>query len=183
VERAFETVGEKGLPSFRGRVDRVDRGSSGEAEIIDYKYRDGKNEKAPIDGIRNGLSHQIPVYLVFARTLSPSVRASLFFLKGGVRTVTVTGFQWEEIRGEWAAALAEWLGLVSSGTFPPLPHHRFTFAGKYPPRYCDACPFKDHCRVSPSFEGAKEETEALVRRVITEPALRAVARFRPGRES
>ena len=183
VERAFETVGEKGLPPFRGRVDRVDRGPSGEAEIIDYKYRDGKNEKAPIDGIRNGLSHQIPVYLVFARTLSPSVRASLFFLKGGVRTVTVTGSQWEEIRGEWAAALAGWLGLVSSGYFPPLPHHRFTFAGKYPPRYCDACPFKDHCRVSPSFEGAKEETEALVRRVITEPVLRKIAGFRPGRES
>jgi hypothetical protein len=183
VERTFEAVGENGLPTFRGRVDRVDRGPSGEAEIIDYKYRDGKNEKAPIDGIRNGLSHQIPVYLVFARSLSPSVRASLVFLKGGVKTVTVTGSQWEEIRGEWADALAEWIGLVSSGYFPPLPHHRFTFAGKYPPRYCDACPYKDHCRVSPSFEGTKQETEALVSRVSKDPALRRIVGFRPGRES
>ena len=179
VERTFEADGGASLPTFRGRVDRVDRGPAGETEIVDYKYRDGKNERAPLDGIRNGLFHQIPVYLVFARSLSPSVRASLFFLKGGVRTVTVTGSEWEEIRGEWATALAEWIGLVSSGYFPPLPHHRFTFAGKHPPRYCDACPFKDHCRVSPSFEGTKQETEALVRRVITEPALRRIAGFRP----
>jgi hypothetical protein len=179
VEHTFEVAGENGLPTFRGRVDRVDRGPDGEVEIIDYKYRDGKNEKVPLDMIRNGLSHQIPVYLVFARSLSPSVRASLFFLKGDVRTVTVTGPQWEEIRREWAAVLAEWIGLVSSGYFPPLPHHRFTFAGKYPPRYCDACPFKDHCRVSPSFEGTKQETEALVRRMITEPALSKVTGFRP----
>ncbi len=181
VERPFETAGGKGLPPFRGRVDRVDRGPSGEVEIIDYKYRDGKNEKAPVDEIRNGLSHQIPVYLEFARTLSPSVRASLFFLKGGVRTVTVSGSRWEEVRGEWIAALAEWLRLDSSGTFPPLPHHLFTFAGKSSPRYCDACPFKDHCRVSPSFGGAKEETEALVQRVSGAAALRPVARFRPVR--
>jgi RecB family exonuclease len=182
VERTFEADGGSGFPAFRGRVDRVDRGSAGEVEIIDYKYRDGKNEKAPIEGIRNGLSHQIPVYLVYARALSPSVRASLFYLKGGVRTVTVTGSQWEEIRREWAAALAEWIGLVTSGYFPPLPHHRFTFGGKYPPRYCDACPYKDHCRVSPSFEGMKEETGALVRRVITGPALRRIAGFRPVRD-
>ncbi len=181
VERSFETSGGAGLPPFRGRVDRLDRGPSGEVEIIDYKYRDGRNEKAPVDDIRNGLSHQIPVYLVFAQTLSPVVRASLFFLKGGVRTVTVTGSRWEEIRGEWASALGKWLRLASSGYFPPLPHHRFTFAGKYPPRYCDSCSFRDHCRVSPSFEGTKEETAALVGRLIADPALKPISFFRPVR--
>jgi PD-(D/E)XK nuclease superfamily len=182
VEKPFEVRGGPELPPFAGRVDRVDRGPSGEVEIIDYKYRDGKNERAPLSWIRNGLSHQIPVYLLFARTLSPDVRASLRFLKGNIRTVTVEGEQWEEIREEWGASLAAWLTLLSAGYFPPLPHHRFRFAGDLPPRYCRGCPYRDHCRVSPAFEGTKRETEALVRRVLSDPALRAIAGFRPGRE-
>jgi hypothetical protein len=182
VEKRFEVSVEGGLPVFAGRVDRVDRGPSGEVEIMDYKYRDGKNERAPLSWIRNGLSHQIPVYLFFARTLSPDVRASLCFLKGDIRTVTVDGEQWEEIRGEWAASLAAWLSLASSGHFPPLPHHRFRFAGDLPPRYCRDCPYRDHCRVSPAFEGTKAETEALTLRVLADPALRAITEFRPVRE-
>jgi hypothetical protein len=182
VEKSFDVRGDGDLPPFAGRVDRVDRGPSGEVEIIDYKYRDGKNERAPLSWIRNGLSHQIPVYLLFARTLSPVARASLRFLKGDIRTVTVDGEQWDEIRGEWAASLAAWLTLLSAGYFPPLPHHRFRFAGDLPPRYCRGCPYRDHCRVSPAFEGTKRETEALVRRVLLDPALRAIAGFRPERE-
>ncbi|MGA6992805.1 MAG: PD-(D/E)XK nuclease family protein, partial [Candidatus Deferrimicrobiaceae bacterium] len=181
VEKSFEVRADGDLPPFAGRVDRVDRGRSGEVEIIDYKYRDGKNERAPLSWIRNGLSHQIPVYLLFARTLSPVVRASLRFLKGDIRTVAVDGKQWDEIRGEWAASLAAWLTLLSAGYFPPLPHHRFRFAGDLPPRYCRGCPYRDHCRVSPAFEGTKRETEALVRRVLSDPALRAIAEFRPER--
>ncbi len=182
VERSFDVQGDGDLPPFAGRVDRVDRGPSGEVEIIDYKYRDGKNERAPLSWIRNGLSHQIPVYLLFARTLSPVVRATLCFLKGDIRTVTVEGKQWDEIRGEWAASLAAWLTLLSAGYFPPLPHHRFRFAADLPPRYCRGCPYRDHCRVSPAFEGTKRETDALVRRVCSDPALRVIATFRPERE-
>jgi hypothetical protein len=182
VEKSFEIRGDPELPPFAGRVDRVDRGPSGEVEIIDYKYRDGKNEKAPLSWIRNGLSHQIPVYLLFACTLSPVVRASLHFLKGNIRTVTVEGEQWDAIRGEWGASLAAWLTLISAGYFPPLPHHRFRFAGDLPPRYCRGCPYRDHCRVSPAFEGTKRETEALVRRILSDPALRAIAGMRPERE-
>lgn len=182
VEKSFDVRGDGDLPPFAGRVDRVDRGPSGEVEIIDYKYRDGKNERAPLSWIRNGLSHQIPVYLLFARTLSPVVRASLCFLKGDIRTVTVDGKQWDEIRGEWASSLAAWLTLLSAGYFPPLPHHRFRFAGDLPPRYCRGCPYRDHCRVSPAFEGTKRETDALVRRVFSDPVLRGIATFRPERE-
>ncbi|HSL99040.1 MAG TPA: PD-(D/E)XK nuclease family protein [Candidatus Limnocylindria bacterium] len=182
VEKSFDVRGDGDLPPFAGRVDRVDRGPSGEVEIIDYKYRDGKNERAPLSWIRNGLSHQIPVYLLFARTLSPVARASLRFLKGDIRTVTVDGEQWDEIRGEWAASLAAWLTLLSAGYFPPLPHHRFRFASDLPPRYCRGCPYRDHCRVSPAFEGTKRETEALVRRVLLDPVLRAITGFRPERE-
>lgn len=181
VERAFEIPGEGGLAAFRGRVDRLDRGPNGEVEIVDYKYRDGRNERAPLERIRHGLSHQIPVYLEFARTLSPAVRAALLFLKRGVRAVPVEGSQWEEVRAEWIEAFSAWLRLVSSGHFPPLPHHRFSFAGETPPRYCGPCPFKDHCRVSPAFEGSRRETEALMRRVGTDPALARVPRLRPPR--
>ena len=182
VERPFALEAEGGLPAFTGRVDRMDRDPSGRVEIIDYKFRDGKNERAPLSWIRNGLSHQIPIYLRYAGTLSPAVRASLCFLKGEIRAVTVDGEQWEEIREEWAVSLLAWLSLASSGHFPPLPHHRFRFAGDLPPRYCRDCPYGDHCRVSPAFEGTRQETEALVRRVLEDPALRAVSRFRPARE-
>jgi hypothetical protein len=179
VEQRFLVPAGGGLPGFAGRVDRLDRGPSGEVEIIDYKYRDGKNEKAPLSWIRSGLSHQIPVYLLFARTISPAASVSLCFLRGKVRIVTVEGEQWEGIRGEWASSLAAWLSLLSSGHFPPLPHHRFRFAGDLPPRYCRGCPYRDHCRVSPAFEGTKQETDALAQRVLADPALRVVARLRP----
>jgi hypothetical protein len=182
VEFRFAVAGGRRVPAFRGRVDRIDRSPRGEAEIIDYKYRDGAREKAPIDWIRHGLASQIPVYLSFAQTLSPpppDVRASLFFLKNGVRAVTVAGEQWKAARDDWTAAIADWIALDRSGFFPPLPHHRFSYAGAHPPRYCDACLFADHCRVSPRFEGAKRETEALVRRVLEDPALRGIDEHRP----
>jgi ATP-dependent helicase/nuclease subunit B len=182
VEKRFGVKAAGGLPAFAGRVDRVDRGPSGEVWIIDYKYRDGKNERPPLSLIRSGLSHQIPVYLLFARTLSPDVRASLCFLKGEIRTITVEGATWEEIRGEWSASLTAWLSLASAGYFPPLPHHRFRFAGDLPPRYCRGCPYRDHCRVSPAFVGTDPETEALIRRVLEDPAFHAVAGLRPVRE-
>lgn len=178
-------AGSGGLPAFRGRVDRIDRGPEDEAEIIDYKYRDGRYEKAPLEWIRHGLSHQIPVYLIFAETLAPpppSVRASLIFLRRGVKVVTVAGPQWEAVRQDWAAATRDWLAVATAGYFPPLPHHRFRYAGDLPPRYCDACPFKDHCRVSPAFEGTERETEALLPRVDAEPALRPVRDHRPAVE-
>jgi hypothetical protein len=154
----------------------------GEAEIIDYKYSDGKNEKAPLDRISNGLSSQIPVYLSFARTLSPpppDVRATLLFLRNGVKPVTVEGAQWKAVLEEWAHSLDEWIALDRSGAFPPLPHHRFSYGGSPSPRYCDSCLFADHCRVSPRYEGVKRETEALVRRAGEDPALRVIGERRP----
>ncbi len=182
VEHRFKVAEERGLPAFRGRVDRIDRGPRAEAEIIDYKYRDGKNERPPLEWILNGLSNQIPVYLAFARTLSPppsDVRASLLFLRNGVRPVTVEDDQWKAVRDGWSEALSGWIALDRSGTFPPLPHHRFSYAGGHPPRYCDACPFADHCRVSPRFEGTDRETEALARRVDEDMALRLIGEHRP----
>jgi RecB family exonuclease len=182
VERRFAVAEGMGLPAFRGRVDRIDRGNREEAEIIDYKYRDGTREKAPLEWILHGLANQIPVYLAFAQTLSPAppdVRASLIFLKNGIRPVTVAGEQWKAVRDGWAAALSAWIALDRSGAFPPLPHHRFSYAGGHPPRYCDSCPFADHCRVSPRYEGAERETESLVRRVGEDPDLRVIGERRP----
>jgi hypothetical protein len=182
VEHRFAAVGDRDVPPFRGRVDRIDRGPRGEAEIIDYKYRDGAREKAPLEWILHGLASQIPVYLSFAQTLSPpppDVRASLLFLRNGIRAVTVGGEQWKAVRDGWSSAVADWTGLDRSGNFPPLPHHRFRYADAPPPRYCDACLFADHCRVSPRYEGAKRETEALVLCVDRDPALRAIGEHRP----
>ena len=182
VEHRFSVPAGRMLPAFLGRVDRIDRGPDGEAEIIDYKYRDGKRERAPLDWIAHGLANQIPVYLAFAQTLAPpppDARASLVFVKNGVKTVTVTGDQWKAIREAWAGALSDWLAVAASGHFPPLPHHRFTYAGGAPPRYCDTCPFRDHCRASPAFEGSRREEEALLRRVAEDPALEAVGAHRP----
>lgn len=183
VEQGFSIAAGGGLPAFRGRIDRIDRGPRGEAEIVDYKYRDGANEKAPLEGILHGVANQIPVYLTFARTLSPpppDFRATLLFLRNGIRAVTVELAQWKAVMEEWASSLSEWIGIDRSGTYPPLPHHRFRTAGGSTPRYCDACPFADHCRVSPRSEGVKRETEALARRVGEDPALRTIGPHRPG---
>ncbi|MHB8941136.1 MAG: PD-(D/E)XK nuclease family protein [Desulfobacteria bacterium] len=182
VEEAFSLPAAPPLPALRGRVDRIDRGPAGEARVIDYKYRDPARGEIPPDWIRHGLSHQVPVYLAFAASLSPSpsaVSAAFYFLRHDFGVEEAPG--WDEIRGEWAAALAGWLSLAAAGAFPPLPHHRFTSAGRTSPRYCDSCPFRDHCRVSPVYDGSEIDPGALAARIAREPALRPVADHRPGK--
>ncbi|MHB8832621.1 MAG: PD-(D/E)XK nuclease family protein [Desulfobacteria bacterium] len=183
VEEAFSLPAAPPLPALRGRVDRIDRGPVGEARVIDYKYRDPARGEIPPDWIRHGLSHQVPVYLAFAASLSPSpsaVSAAFYFLRNDFGVEEAPG--WDEIRGEWAAALAGWLSLAAAGAFPPLPHHRFTSAGRTSPRYCDSCPFRDHCRVSPVYDGSEIDPGALAARIAREPALRPVADHRAEKE-
>ncbi len=181
VEKPF-SVPASSLPEFHGRVDRLDRGPSGEARVVDYKYGDPERGTVPEHWIRHGLSHQAPVYLAWALRLDPApsaVSVSLYFLRGGFASVEAPA--WEEIRGDWAAALADWLAAAGSGAFPPLPHHRFTYAGQAAPRYCDDCPFKDHCRVSPGYEGSEIGPDALASSLARDPALRILAVHRPGK--
>jgi hypothetical protein len=168
------------LPEFRGRVDRLDRGPCGEARVVDYKYGDPKRGAVTVPWILHGLSHQVPVYLAWARTLEPeppSVSVVFYFLRGDF--AAVEGPSWEDIRAPWAEALSGWLALAASGTFPPLPHHRFTYAGQAAPRYCDDCPCKDHCRVSPVFDGSEIGPDVLTAAVFRDPALRILADHRP----
>ena len=181
VEKTF-AVPPSSLPGFRGRVDRLDRGPAGEARVVDYKYADPKRAEARADWMLHGLSHQVPVYLAWARALDPapsSVSAVLYFLKGGLAAVETPA--WEEVGEGWAAALSDWLSLARSGAFPPLPHHRFTYAGQAAPRYCDRCPFKDHCRVSPGFDGSETGAAALDDALSCDPALGMLADHRPAR--
>ncbi|MEK7365969.1 MAG: PD-(D/E)XK nuclease family protein [Candidatus Deferrimicrobiota bacterium] len=183
VEEAFSLPAAPLLPALRGRVDRIDRGPAGEARVIDYKYRDPARGEIPADWIRHGLSHQVPVYLAFAASLSPApsaVSAAFYFLRNEFGVEEAPG--WDEIRGEWAVAVAGWLSLAAAGAFPPLPHHRFASAGGTSPRYCDSCPFRDHCRVSPVYDGSEIDPGALAARIAREPALRPVADHRPGKE-
>jgi len=183
VEAPFSLPAAPPLPAFRGRVDRIDRGPSGEARVIDYKYRDPARGEIPPDWIRHGLSHQVPVYLAFAASLSPppsAVSAAIYFLRNDFGTEEAPA--WDEVREEWAEALAGWLSLAEAGAFPPLPHHRFSSAGRASPRYCDTCPFRDHCRVSPAFDGSEIDPAALAARIAREPALRPVADHRPGKD-
>jgi hypothetical protein len=183
VEEAFSLPAAPPLPALRGRVDRIDRGPAGEVRVIDYKYRDPARGEIPPDWIRHGLSHQVPVYLAFAASLSPApsaVSAAFYFLRNefGIEEAPA----WDEIREEWAAALAGWLSLAEAGAFPPLPHHRFSSAGRASPRYCISCPFRDHCRVSPVCDGSEIGPGALAARIAREPALRPVADHRPGKD-
>jgi RecB family exonuclease len=182
VESPFSLPATPHLPALHGRVDRIDRGPAGEGRVVDYKYRDPKRGGTPPDWIRHGLSHQLPVYLAWAATLAPAppaVSAAFYFFRNGFGVEDAP--PWEEVRGEWAEAVAGWLSLAAAGIFPPLPHHRFTYAGQTAPRYCDACPYRDHCRVSPAFDGSEADAAAVAERVSREPALRTVAVHRPGK--
>ena len=67
------------------------------------------------------------------------------------------------------------------GRFPPIPHHRFTYAGKAAPRYCDPCPFKDHCRVSPAYDGSETGADALAAALSRDPVRGILADHRPER--
>lgn len=187
VEEWFTVPEAPPMPALRGRIDRLDRGPSGEAKVVDYKYSDPKSVDprrgaVSAEWIRHGLSHQVPVYLAYARTVSPppaEVSASLLFLRNGLSEVAAPA--WEEIRDGWSAALSDWLAVASAGTFPPLPHHRFTYAGQAAPRYCDACPFRDHCRVSPAIDGSEIGAGALSAALSADPGARPIAGHRPER--
>jgi len=182
VEAAFSLPATPPLPAFVGRVDRLDRGPAGEARVVDYKYRDPKRGEIPREWILHGLSHQAPVYLAFAASLSPApsaVSAAFYFLRNGFGIEEAP--PWAEVREGWAASLAGWLSLPGAGIFPALPHSLFTYAGKTPPRYCLSCPFRDHCRVSPVYDGSEVDPVSLAGRILREPALRPVADHRPGK--
>ncbi|MCL1926495.1 MAG: PD-(D/E)XK nuclease family protein [Syntrophorhabdaceae bacterium] len=181
VERLEErfTLPPSDLPGFRGRVDRLDRGPAGEARVIDYKYSDPKNAEVRPDEIIHGLSNQIPIYLSWAATLDPkpsSVSALFYFMRGGIADKQAPS--WNEIGREWANALADWISMAKSGTFPPTPHHLFTYAGKVASRYCNSCPFKDHCRVSPAYDGSEAE-DALSAAILRDPVLEPLSVHRP----
>jgi PD-(D/E)XK nuclease superfamily len=133
--------------------------------------------------MRHGLAHQLPVYLAYARALTPAppaISAVLYFLRNDFAVVQAP--PWEEIRDDWAASLSGWLRLAEAGAFPPLPHHVFPFAGRPAPRYCDACPFKDHCRVSPAYDGSESDPAAIASLSAREPILRPVADHRAGKD-
>jgi hypothetical protein len=182
VEEPFSLPAAPPLPALRGRVDRLDRGPAGEARVVDYKYADPKRGGQPAEWIRNGLSHQVPVYLAWAATLSPpppALSAAFYFLRNAFSVEEAAS--WEEVRRAWTDAVGGWLSLEAAGVFPPLPHHRFTFAGQAAPRYCDACPCKDHCRVSPAYDGSESDPGTVAARVAGFPALLAVAAHRPWR--
>ena len=187
VEEPFTVPAVPPLPCLTGRIDRLDRGPSGAAKVVDYKYSDPKSVDprrgaVSADWMRHGLSHQLPVYLAYARTISPpppKASASLYFLRNGFAEVEAPA--WEEVREGWSAALEGWLSVAAAGTFPPLPHHRFTYAGQAAPRYCDACPFKDHCRVSPAIDGSEVGAGALAAALAGDPGARPVADHRPER--
>ncbi|MGE5247453.1 MAG: PD-(D/E)XK nuclease family protein, partial [Verrucomicrobiota bacterium] len=86
------------LPPFRGRVDRLDRGPSGEARVVDYKYGRAERGAVPASWVHHGLSHQLPIYLVWARTLEPAppaVSAVLYFLRG--EFAAVDGPSWDDL--------------------------------------------------------------------------------------
>jgi RecB family exonuclease len=180
VEETFLVPPSSFLPALRGRVDRLDRGPSGEARVVDYKYVEPRRAEARAEWMVHGLSHQVPVYLAWARGLDPapsSVSATLCFLKGGLAVVDAPS--WDEVGERWASALSDWLSLARSGTFPPLPHHLFTCAGRAAPRYCDRCAFRDHCRVPPGLDGPEAGEGALAAAVLRDPALGMLAVHRP----
>ncbi len=184
VEQPFSLPAREGIPALSGRVDRIDRGPGGLVRVVDYKYRDGEKERPPLERIAHGLANQVPVYLSFAASRESSrgeVRADLLFLRNGVRAVSVEGAQWKAVRPEWIRSVADWIAIASAGVLPPLPHHRFSFAGSAPPRYCDSCPYRDHCRVCPGPSEPEAQGRALVRAVEKNPGLRALREHRPAR--
>ncbi|MCQ1987520.1 PD-(D/E)XK nuclease family protein [Arthrobacter sp. zg-Y844] len=112
---------------FRGKVDRVDRHSSGQVLVIDYKT--GKADKykklTREDPTAGGTRFQLPVYGVFARRLATDpgveVRAEYRFITSAGKYERV-GY---EVGPDVEARLREDAGLVvaalQSGIFPPRP--------------------------------------------------------------
>ncbi|MCL2103261.1 MAG: PD-(D/E)XK nuclease family protein, partial [Syntrophorhabdaceae bacterium] len=180
VEEQF-VIPSSDLPGFRGRVDRLDRGPAGEVRVIDYKYSDPKYEEARAEMIIHGLSNQVPIYLLWAATLDPkpsSVSAFFYIMRGEFVAKQVPS--WKEIGEGWRSSLADWISMAKSGTFPPTPHHLFTYAGMASQRYCMKCPFKDHCRVSSAYDGS-EAKDALLAAISMDSALGLLTRHRPKR--
>ncbi|MDM7990723.1 PD-(D/E)XK nuclease family protein [Arthrobacter sp. zg-Y877] len=112
---------------FRGKVDRVDRHSSGQVLVIDYKT--GKADKykklTREDPTAGGTRFQLPVYGLFARRFSadpgPEVRAEYRFITADGKYERV-GY---DVGPDVETRLREDAGLVmaalQAGIFPPRP--------------------------------------------------------------
>ncbi|MCC3291771.1 PD-(D/E)XK nuclease family protein [Arthrobacter sp. zg-Y1110] len=112
---------------FRGKVDRVDRHSSGQVLVIDYKT--GKADKykklTREDPTAGGTRFQLPVYGLFARRFSTDPGAEV---RAEYRFITADG-KYERVGYEVGAdvetRLREDAGLVmaalQAGIFPPRP--------------------------------------------------------------
>ena len=112
---------------FRGKVDRVDRHSSGQVLVIDYKT--GKSDKykklTAEEPTAGGTRFQLPVYGLFARRFQPDpaaeVRAEYRFLTAAGNYASV-GYA---VSPDVVATLRDDVGLIMAalraGIFPPRP--------------------------------------------------------------
>jgi len=181
VGRAFSLPAASPLPALRGRVDRNRPRPAGEARVIDYKYRDPVRGRSPrLDPPRP--LPQVPVYLAFAGSLSPSpsaVSAAFYFLRNE--------FGVEEAPG----------GTRSGGSGPPpsppgspsptrgvpaLPHHRFTTRDGRPPGIAIPAVPGSLPRLA-VYDGSEIDPGALAARIARGAGAASGRDHRPGKGS
>ena len=171
VEEAFgEEAGRPvvvGLPSgravrFRGRIDRVDRGSGDDrrVRVVDYKTGRGKQYlEAATGAAAAGRLLQLAVYEAAARAAEPAAEVSSgwWLLEAATRdgrSIVPNSLD----AGAFRAAVAAILDGIEAGAFPADPGED----GYRGPENCRFCPYDRVCRV--------DRVRAL-QRVADDPAL------------
>lgn len=115
--------------SFHGRIDRIDVGPGGRFSVVDYKTGKLSNKDKEIGG---GKNLQLHVYLLAASALlgSPVTGGEARYLRvgpgGGMRSVGISGLEWEENEEEFRRVTGTIARCIGAGFFPAIYGERCT---------------------------------------------------------
>jgi ATP-dependent helicase/DNAse subunit B len=153
MEREFEFELAPGV-AMRGRIDRIDTATEGQAYVIDYKYSRAANVKEKLE---NGSLLQAPLYLIAAEEVYRVKPAGVFYvgLRGGLEYAG-----WADSPFMEALQMPErWLETTRErvlGIVEEIRGGRIAVAPADPDK-CHWCDARDVCRVEQSETVAEVE--------------------------
>lgn len=155
---AVEVVLPDGLElAFRGRIDRVDRATTGHLVVTDYKTgSDARYRAIETDTVDGGTRLQLPIYALAAAAAFPSapppISAQYWFVNAAARYRT-RGFAVDENRlATFHTTVGGLARQIIGGLFPGRPER--PKQGRAPEWNCNICPFDRICPADRATEWA-----------------------------
>jgi hypothetical protein len=182
-ESAALTLPDGRVVHFRGRIDRVDAGTSGSPVVI-FDYKTGRVDD-PAAGLERGNRLQLPVYALAMADRHPTSDVRAFYWstrKHGTGALTGLDFD-HETRHELVEQVAAIVDGIGAGTFPAFPDKpRQDGRGRDTWENCCYCPFDRVCAPARDDDWTRKRDDPAVagfRRLADPPPVDAATGGEP----